>query len=147
MRAHEAKTRALAMPYKDSDPSQQKSRKCVFRPFLNRHQKELFYSNFPLSFSGFEIFSRGQNAGSPKKFQLVFASVFCWYTWLNLQTIKVVIYCCLPTVIVWWKSGAQVFLPPLNRIKDSWTQKYGYTPPTHHHYTGTFVSALGSLGC
>ena len=44
MRAHEAKTRALAMPYKDSDPSQQKSRKCVFRPFLNRHQKKLFYS-------------------------------------------------------------------------------------------------------
>ena len=46
MRAHEAKTRALAMPYKDSDPSQQKSRKCVFRPFLNRHQKKLFYSLF-----------------------------------------------------------------------------------------------------
>ena len=44
MCAHEAKTRALAMPYKDSDPSQQKSRKCVFRPFLNRHQKKLFYS-------------------------------------------------------------------------------------------------------
>ena len=44
MRAHEVKTRALAMPYKDSDPSQQKSRKCVFRPFLNRHQKKLFYS-------------------------------------------------------------------------------------------------------
>ena len=33
----EAKMRALAMPYKYSDPSQQKSRKCVFRPFLNRH--------------------------------------------------------------------------------------------------------------
>ena len=32
MRAHEAKTRALAMPYKDSDLSQQKSRKYVFRP-------------------------------------------------------------------------------------------------------------------
>jgi len=46
MRAHEAKTRALAMPYKDSDPSQQKSRKCVFRRFLNRHQKKLFYSLF-----------------------------------------------------------------------------------------------------
>merc|ERR1711954_427719 len=44
MRAHEAKTRALAMPYKDSDPSQQKSRKCVFRQFFNRHQKKLFYS-------------------------------------------------------------------------------------------------------
>ena len=29
---------------------------------------------------------------------------------MNLQTIKVVIYCCLSTVI-WWKSGAQVFLP------------------------------------
>ena len=42
--AHEAKTRVLAMHYKDSDPSQQKSRKCVFRPFLNRHQKKLFYS-------------------------------------------------------------------------------------------------------
>ena len=40
------KKRALAMPYKDSDPSQQKSRKCVFRPFLNRHQKKLFYSLF-----------------------------------------------------------------------------------------------------
>ena len=25
---------------------QQKSRKCVFRPFLNRHQKKLLYSNF-----------------------------------------------------------------------------------------------------
>ena len=33
--AHEAKTHALAMPYKDSNSSQQKSRKCVFRPFLN----------------------------------------------------------------------------------------------------------------
>ena len=33
MRAHEAKTRLLAMPYKDSDPSQQKSRKCVFGHF------------------------------------------------------------------------------------------------------------------
>ena len=32
--------------YKDSDPSQQKSRKCVFWPFLNRHQKKLFYSLF-----------------------------------------------------------------------------------------------------
>ena len=32
-------------------------------------------------------------------------------TKLNLQTIKVVIYCCLPTVI-WWKSRAQVILPP-----------------------------------
>ena len=42
MHAHEAKTRALAMPYKDSDPSQQKSRKCVFRPFLNRHQKKFY---------------------------------------------------------------------------------------------------------
>ena len=31
------KTRALAMPYKDSDPSQQKSRKCVFRPCVNIH--------------------------------------------------------------------------------------------------------------
>merc|ERR1711942_587273 len=46
MRAYEAKTCALAMPYKDSDPSQQKSRKCVFWPFLNRHQKKLFYSLF-----------------------------------------------------------------------------------------------------
>ena len=46
MHAHEAKTRAFAMPYKDSDPSQQKSRKCVFWPFLNRHQKKLFYSLF-----------------------------------------------------------------------------------------------------
>merc|ERR1711954_635383 len=44
MRAHEAKMRALAIPYKDSDPSQQKSRKCIFRPFLNRHQKKFFYS-------------------------------------------------------------------------------------------------------
>ena len=42
IRVHEAKTRALAMPYKDSDPSQQKSRKCVFRSFMNRHQKKLF---------------------------------------------------------------------------------------------------------
>ena len=33
-------------PYKDSDLSQQKSRKCVFRRFLNRHQKKLFYSLF-----------------------------------------------------------------------------------------------------
>ena len=31
-------------PYKNSETSQQKSRKCVFRPFLNRHQKKLFYS-------------------------------------------------------------------------------------------------------
>ena len=46
MRAYEAKTCALAMPYKDSDPSQQKSRKCVFRRFLNRHQKKIFYSLF-----------------------------------------------------------------------------------------------------
>ena len=30
---------------------------------------------------------------------------------MKLQTIKVVIYCYLPTVI-WWKSGAQAFLPP-----------------------------------
>ena len=44
MSAHEAKTRALPMPYKDSDPRQQKSRKCVFWQFLNRHQKKLFYS-------------------------------------------------------------------------------------------------------
>ena len=44
MRAHKAKTRALPMPYKDSDPRQKKSRKCVFWPFLNRHQKKLFYS-------------------------------------------------------------------------------------------------------
>ena len=44
MRAHEAKMCALAMPYKESDSSQQKSRKCIFRPFLNRHQKKLFYS-------------------------------------------------------------------------------------------------------
>ena len=44
MCVHEAKTLALAMPYKDSDPSEQKSRKCVFLPFLNRHQKNKFYS-------------------------------------------------------------------------------------------------------
>ena len=31
-------------PHKNSETSQQKSRKCVFRPFLNRHQKKLFYS-------------------------------------------------------------------------------------------------------
>ena len=31
---------------KDSYPRQQKSRKCVFWPFLNRHQKKLFYSLF-----------------------------------------------------------------------------------------------------
>ena len=30
---------------------------------------------------------------------------------MSLQTIKVVVYCCLPTVI-WWKNEAQVFLPP-----------------------------------
>ena len=42
MHAHEAKMRALAMPYKDSDPSQQKSKKCVFRPFFNGHQKSYF---------------------------------------------------------------------------------------------------------
>jgi len=35
MRVHEAKTRALAMPFKNSETSQQKSRKCVFRPFFN----------------------------------------------------------------------------------------------------------------
>ena len=46
MRAHEAKTRALAMPYKNSDASQQKSRKCVFRPFLNRHHKKVIVSLF-----------------------------------------------------------------------------------------------------
>ena len=44
MRAHELKTRALAMHYKNSDMSQQKSRKCGFLPFLNRHQKKIFYS-------------------------------------------------------------------------------------------------------
>ena len=33
MRVHET------MPYKNSETSQQKSRKCVFRPFLNRHEK------------------------------------------------------------------------------------------------------------
>ena len=29
---------------------------------------------------------------------------------MNSQTIKVVIYCCLPTVI-WWKSGARAYPP------------------------------------
>ena len=32
--------------YNFQDLSQQKSRKCVFWPFLNRHQKKLFYSLF-----------------------------------------------------------------------------------------------------
>ena len=35
---------SMAMPYKNSDTSQQKSRKSVFGPFLNRHQKKLFYT-------------------------------------------------------------------------------------------------------
>ena len=35
---------------------------------------------------------------------------------MNLQIIKVVIYCYLLTAI-WWISGAQVFLPPLNWVK------------------------------
>ena len=47
----------------------------------------------------------------PKKKSIFFASIFYWCTKLNLQTIGVLIYLCLPTVI-WWKSGAQVFLPP-----------------------------------
>ena len=46
VRAYEAKPRALAMPYKDSDPSQQKSRKCVFWPFLNRRQKKVILFTF-----------------------------------------------------------------------------------------------------
>ena len=35
MRVHEAKTHVLVMPYKNSETSQQKSRKCVLRPFYS----------------------------------------------------------------------------------------------------------------
>ena len=89
----EAKTLALAMPFKNSDTGQQKPRKYVFRPFINRHQKKLFYSLFsirpkyyesskteysdsiscinrltPLIFSlGFWNFFRGAKRGVPQK--------------------------------------------------------------------------------
>ena len=124
--------------YENSDTSQQKSRKCVFRPFLNRHQKKLFYSLFPirpkyyesskteysdstsfinrltpLLFWGGLTFFRGAKRGVPPKNFKFFCSspsLIYWYTRLKLQTIKVVIYCYLPTVI-WWKSWAQAFLP------------------------------------
>ena len=59
----------------------------------------------------FFLILEGPKYWFPQKIHPFFALVFCWYTRLSLQTIKVVIYCCLPTVI-WWKSGAQVFLPP-----------------------------------
>ena len=68
----------------------------------------------PLFFLGFWYFFEGPKWGFHKKMFTFFALVFCQYTRLNLQTIKVVIYCCLPTVICW----AQVFSsPPLNRVK------------------------------
>ena len=40
---HWPSNRNFFSPYKNSETSQQKSRTCVFRPCLNRHQKELFY--------------------------------------------------------------------------------------------------------
>ena len=134
MRAHEAKTRALAMPYKDPDQSEQKSRKCAFRPFLNKHKKKLFYSLLlirqkyygsskteysdstsfinrltPLIFFlGYWNFFEGLKGGFPPKKNFTF--LLQSFVNVLLQTIKVEIYCCLPTLI-WWKSGAEVFLP------------------------------------
>ena len=104
MRAHEAKTRALAMPYKDTDPSQQKSRKCV----LHWHQKKLFYSLFqsrqkyyesskteyldstsfinrltPLNFSGLWNFFKGLQGGFPQQIS----------TFVLLQFFVNILYC------------------------------------------------------
>ena len=103
MRVHEAKTRTLAMPYKNSETRQQKSRKCVFRPFLNRNQKKLFYSFFqtrpkyyesskteysdsssfinqytPLIFFGFQKFFEGLKGGFLQKISTFFC--FCLTT-------------------------------------------------------------------
>ena len=79
MRAHEAKTRALAMPYKDSDLIQQKSRKCDFRPFFNIHQKKLFYSLFQTRPQYNEStkmeFTDSTSFINPQKFGFFFASV------------------------------------------------------------------------
>ena len=59
----------------------------------------------PLFFLGVWNFCEGPKWGSPpKKFQLFLLQSF-------VKTTKVVIYCCLPTVI-WRKSGAQRFCPP-----------------------------------
>ena len=43
-------------PYKNSEMSQQKSRKCVFQPFLNRHQKKLIYSLLLIRQKYYEFF-------------------------------------------------------------------------------------------
>ena len=65
----------------------------------------------PHFFLGVQNSFEGLKWGFPKKISTFFAN-----TWLSLQTIKIVIYCCLPTGIL-WKSGAQAFLPPpLNRV-------------------------------
>ena len=83
MRVHEAKTRALAMPYKNSETSQQKSSKCIFRSFMNRHQKKLFHSLLSIRPKYFEsknnLMKRGggdEKAPIPKRVKVLCIDVF-----------------------------------------------------------------------
>ena len=79
MRAYEAKMRALAMPYKNSDTSQQKSRKYVFGLFWI---KKSFYSLFqprPKYYESFKMEYSDSTSFINRLTPLIFFRVFTFF--------------------------------------------------------------------